>query len=186
MLSTADQPKGKYMTKTVLSRAIVSVASIFLGLSAASAQQQATTLPAAQAPLYQGVMVDSKGKNVGRIIGINQVVREVNGIPVVMDANSSGFLFYNPLDVYDPANYYRRTHVFFKSADCTGAGFIDATDVPVYGILNTTSTNVMTFVYPGKPTAIVNVASARNISPILNPSCEPATGGPYGPILGPI
>jgi hypothetical protein len=61
--------------KMSLIRAVVSVASIFLGLSAAVAQQlgTATNKAAASAssaltnpPVFQGLMVDAKGKTVGR------------------------------------------------------------------------------------------------------------------------
>jgi hypothetical protein len=46
-----------------LSRAVVSVAAIFLGLSAAVAAETNNTSP----PLFQGLMVDAKGKDVGRV-----------------------------------------------------------------------------------------------------------------------
>jgi hypothetical protein len=44
------------------------IASICLGLSAAVAQQRETTTAAtAQPPVFQGLMLDAKGKTVGRI-----------------------------------------------------------------------------------------------------------------------
>jgi hypothetical protein len=55
-----------------LNRAVVSVAAIFLGVSAAVAQQPETA-PAVSAstltnpPVFQGLMVDAKGKTVGRL-----------------------------------------------------------------------------------------------------------------------
>lgn len=56
-----------------MKRAIATVASIFLGLSGAVAQQPETELAASASsaltnpPVFQGLMVDAKGKTVGRL-----------------------------------------------------------------------------------------------------------------------
>jgi hypothetical protein len=161
-----------------LIRAVVSVVSIFLGLSAAVAQQQATTAnapPAAQPPLYQGILVDAKGKNVGRLLGVNVVVREVSGIPVAINVASSGFVpdFDTP---QGPAI------VFFQSADCTGNGFLEATDVPIRGFVVTNPPTITqpSLVYPGKP-ATMSIASSRYAND--SGHCYP---GPYTSIFGPM
>jgi hypothetical protein len=83
-----------------LSRAIVSIASIFFAVSAAVAQQpETTTAP----PVFQGLMVDAKGKIVGRVfidyeIGVNTVVRQISGAweKLAFGDPASGF---NVLDI---------------------------------------------------------------------------------------
>src|ERR1700731_4059358 len=91
-----------------LIRAVVSIASIFLGLSAAVAQQAGTATNNAAAsassgltnpPVFQGLMVDAKGKTVGRYVFSGNaysagdlgdaflggfVVRQINGIWVML------------------------------------------------------------------------------------------------------
>jgi hypothetical protein len=83
----------------MLVRAIVSIASI-LGLlvTAALAQQPAVTASAPSAltnpPVFQGLMVDAKGKTVGRIyinifgngsgVSFNVVIRQIDNIWVAL------------------------------------------------------------------------------------------------------
>ena len=95
-------------------RAIVSIASILGLLVTAAAAQQAETAAAASAssaltnpPVFQGLMVDSKGKTVGRLFilvsgllpvppGNNYVVRQINKIWVllpVLDFTTGFFQF---------------------------------------------------------------------------------------------
>jgi hypothetical protein len=113
-------------------RAIVSIASI-LGLlvTAATAQQPAVTGPpaAAQPPLFQGIMVDARGKTVGRlltpvpptVVGLqgssSYVVRQINKIWVLLPINdfTIGFQIL-PLQQVPP--------FLFQSADCTGPAFM--------------------------------------------------------------
>ena len=49
-----------------LNRAVVSIASVFLGMSPALAQQAQTTTNTKAPPLFEGIVVDAKGKIVGR------------------------------------------------------------------------------------------------------------------------
>jgi hypothetical protein len=154
----------------------VSIASILgLLMTAALAQQPALTgAPAtAQPPLYQGTMIDAKGKNVGRLLEVSRVVREVSGIPVGINAMSSGFQIYPPTDI----------QVFFQSADCTGTGFLDAANVPVLGFVTTNPPTIPqpSLVYPGKPVAVMTMASIRTLG---NP-CQ-TLDTPYTYTFGPM
>jgi hypothetical protein len=102
----------------LLTRAIASVAAIFLGVSAAVAQQPETAANNAAAtasraltnpPVFEGLMVDAKGKTVGRLFYFSVIVREVNRIWVGVTANTTGFL-------------QQDFSFLFQSADCTGQG----------------------------------------------------------------
>jgi hypothetical protein len=126
--------------------AVAFVTSVFLGLSAAVAQQ-ATNNAAASAssalvnpPAFQGLMVDAKGKTVGRLFittsfsntdgtGISSslsVVRQISGIWVLLGVADLGTGF----ALFDPTNL----RFFYKSADCTGPAYLQ-----VSGPLNTTN-----------------------------------------------
>jgi hypothetical protein len=85
-------------------RAIV-IASICLSLTAAVAQQR-------EPPLFQGIMVDAKGKTIGRIINWNPaiVARQIGGVWVALPALVDG------LEITDP----KGIGYLFRSADCTG------------------------------------------------------------------
>jgi hypothetical protein len=114
-----------------LSRAVVSVASILLGLSAAAAQQAETAAKNAAAsasssltnpPVFQGLMVDAKGKTVGRFFPVfpgrinTFVVRQINGVWVALQVVdlTSGFTDQSP----------RAPDYFYQSVDCVGEAYL--------------------------------------------------------------
>jgi hypothetical protein len=111
-------------------RAIVSVTSI-LGLlvTAATAQQPAVTgnaPAAAQPPLFQGIMVDAKGKTVGRLVinvyGTNFVVRQISGIWVELPVAdvTTGF------QITDNNN---TVYYLYQSVDCAGQAYFSYSQV---------------------------------------------------------
>jgi hypothetical protein len=101
-------------------RAII-IASIWLGVTAAGAQQRETTAPAAaQPPLFQGIMVDAKGKTVGRLFidnGQISVVRQISGLWIKLAVKdfTTGFRIAD----YD-------LQYFYQSSDCTGNVYLSA------------------------------------------------------------
>jgi hypothetical protein len=118
-----------------LTRAVVSVAAIFLGLSAAVAQQPETAANNAAAaassaltnpPVFQGLMVDAKGKTVGRLYpggttrtGGNSVVRQINGVWVLL-----AVLDLDPTTGFQLAILANNELVYlYQSADCTGQAY---------------------------------------------------------------
>jgi hypothetical protein len=137
-----------------LNRAVVSVASIFLGLSAASAQQSATTTNASP-PLFQGIMVDAKGKTVGRLLLRYQqyVVRQISGIWMALPVAdlTTGFQIWAPNNIL----YY------YQSDDCTGPAFLPVdqnsfSDVLALGIIATVPPATQPSIYfAGKPESLV-------------------------------
>jgi hypothetical protein len=133
-----------------LIRAVVSVASIFLGLSAAGAQQlgTATNNAAASAssaltnpPVFQGLMVDAKGKTVGRLVpnitsfSMSEyfVVRQISGVWLALPVAdlATGF-----------ALQTKRLEYYYQSSDCTGQAYLPAdqttnSDILAFGIIAT-------------------------------------------------
>ena len=144
-----------------LSRAVSPIVSIFLGLSPAVAQQAGTTTNNAAAsasnaltnpPVFQGLMVDAKGKDVGRyafsysnfaafalpgdgFLG-GFVVRQISRIWVVLTVNDfkAGFVLYDPSLI----QYY------YQSTDCTGTAYLPvntrqsfAATAPAFGYVMT-------------------------------------------------
>jgi hypothetical protein len=104
----------------LLSRATAFAASIFLGLSGAFAQQSAQT---AAPPVFQGLMVDAKGKTVGRFFPIfggeySFVVLQISKIWVSLTVAdlTSGFFVLPPSSL---AYYY-------QSVDCAGQAYLPA------------------------------------------------------------
>jgi hypothetical protein len=150
------------------SRAAVSVASMFLGLSAAFAQQEATT--AAQPPEFQGTMVDAKGKTVGRLIidvrgNQNSVVRQINKVWVVLVVPdlATGFL------VNTNISYW------YQSSDCTGQAYLAvnpetsaAVTAPAFGNVATIPPATQPAIYfAGAPASVVAIKSLKTTgSPI--------------------
>jgi hypothetical protein len=120
-----------------LKRAAWSIASIFLGLTAtvAHGQVQGTVAPGqtqttVTPPLFQGIMVDAKGKTVGRIYinawlpeyytnstgHYHMVIRQINGVWVALPVSdfTSGFTNFDQ----NQLNYY------YQSSDCTGQAYM--------------------------------------------------------------
>jgi hypothetical protein len=102
-----------------------SIVSIFLGLTTAFAQVQGTVAPGqvqgtttVASPLFQGIVVDAKGKTVGRLVfepltGLEFVVRQINGIWVILRVIlETGFALDNFVTY------------FYQSADCTGQAYL--------------------------------------------------------------
>jgi hypothetical protein len=119
-----------------LKRAAWSIASIVLGLTAtvAQAQVQGTVAPGqtqtttVTPPLFQGIVVDAKGKTVGRIYinawqpeyygfrHYHMVIRQIDGVWVAIPASdfTSGF------STFDPNNFVS----YYQSSDCTGQAYM--------------------------------------------------------------
>jgi hypothetical protein len=162
-----------------LIRAVVSVASIFLGLSAAVAQQAGTATNNAAAsassaltnpPVFQGLMVDAKGKTVGRVLDNGgYIARQISGVWVALQAFIDGFQPSSP----DAVVY------LFQSSDCTGPRYMGVTQLPGQGTVATVppSTEPSVF-FPGKP-VLLNVASQGNYT-----TCD-TFGGPRPAYVGP-
>jgi hypothetical protein len=111
-------------------RAVI-IASIWLGATAASAQPRDAVPAAAQPPLFQSVMVDAKGKTIGRYVfsglyssnGIGGfsafVVRQISGIWVMIPVGDfkTGFV---SADISTDAIQF-----FYQSTDCTGTPYLE-------------------------------------------------------------
>jgi hypothetical protein len=111
-----------------LIRAVVSVVSIFLGLSASVAQQAGTATNNAAAsassaltnpPVFQGLMVDAKRKTVGRLFPVtvggfsDLVVRQISRVWVTLQVDVlQGFTVSGDLDF------------LYTSADCVGQAYL--------------------------------------------------------------
>jgi hypothetical protein len=118
------------------SRTVASVASIAFGLSAAVAQ-----------PVFESLMVDAKGKTVGRFFvepGPNNfVVRQINGIWVWLQIAD----FKSGFTIVEPAN--GNLGFAYQSADCTGQAYL-----PVNGPADIGGPTVVTGPVMGVVTAI--------------------------------
>jgi hypothetical protein len=144
-----------------LGRAVVSVASIFLGVSAAWAQQsqvqlQSKTMP--EPPLVQGIVVDAKGKTVGRLLN-GVVVRLVNGTPVAIPVDSNGF----------QGGGLDNAVFLFQSADCTGTKYMDAGSILTTGSIITAppSVPVPTLFFPAGTPTLRTIASLTEGGPCV-------------------
>jgi hypothetical protein len=145
------------------------IALIAFGLSAALAQQrEATTAATAQPPVFQGLMVDAKGKTVGRFIwnanaGTDYVIRQINGTWVSVQVDVvAGF-------VPQPNAGF---HTFFQSTDCTGQAYVgvsltsgsDGANLPAQGLVAVIPPlTEPTIYFAGAPAAYVNVSSQLDI-----------------------
>jgi hypothetical protein len=160
-----------------LSRAVLSIASIFLGLSAACAQQKQTTATAAAAPpVFQGLMVDAKGNTVGRLMpevsrGQYYVVRQISGIwmPLQVGDRATGFVTYN-------------NHQYvYQSSDCTGQAYLlvdpnSGSNVLALGIVATIPPATQPSIFfAGQPWSRLTFNSARS----YNEPCLIATDTVY-------
>ena len=130
------------------------IASICLSLTAAIAQQR-------EPPLFQGIMVDSKGKTIGRIIGWNPVIvaRQISGVWVALPALVDG------LEATDPNGI----GYFFRSADCAGPRYMQVTNLPVQSAVATIPPATQPSVFfPGTPVSFLSIASQ-----MYGTTCEP-------------
>jgi hypothetical protein len=128
-----------YRQMSLCRAALPSLAFIFLNLQAVTAaeteraqgQVQGTVAPGqtkttVTPPLFQGIMVDAKGKTVGRIyfnalyyfygVAVDMVIRQIDGIWMGLPVSdfTSGFTLYNP----DNFAYW------YQSSDCTGQAYM--------------------------------------------------------------
>ena len=164
-----------------LNRAALSVASIFLSLSAAFAQQPTTTT--AVSPLFQGIVGDAKGKIVGRLFingdGFNSAVRQINGTWVLVPFDAvAGFV---PVD---PGNVV----YWFQSFDCTGQGYFrlnrnqGPAALPALGTVATISPSTQPSIYfAGLPAGLLDIGSYRptgGMCSSFRPDPEPFYVGP--------
>jgi hypothetical protein len=174
-----------------LCRAVVCFASIFLGLASASAQVQGTVAPgqvqgtSVAPPLFQGIMVDAKGKTVGRIYeagpmaGFNGVIRQIAGIWVALPVAdyTSGFMSI-------PAG--PQFTLYYQSNDCTGPAFMYVNPAgvtePAFAIVTTIPPATAPAIYfAGTPSMVVNINSSNyygSNSPSCNNLDQIGLGGP--------
>jgi hypothetical protein len=154
--------------------AAASVTSIFLSLSAAFAQQPAAApLAAATAtPLFQGVMVDAKGKTVGRLSatavgGGDYIIRQINGTWVEIPVDpAAGFVPFVGILYY------------YQSSDCTGQAYLLVSSneanlaLPAQGVpaIVPPSTEPMIY-FAGTPTRL----TIKSRGTVPGPDCN--TGG---------
>jgi hypothetical protein len=164
-----------------------------LGVSAALAQQPgiATSNAAVSAsnaltnpPVFQGLMVDAKGKTVGRFYpgGLN-VVRQINGVWVWLSISdlTTGF------QPDGSALYY-----YYQSTDCTGQAYLSIANggnshmtAPAYGqVLTIPPATAPSIYFAGTPASVVTIQSERNQNAPPT-ACNPYSGGvPLG--AGPV
>jgi hypothetical protein len=181
-----------------LIRAVVSVVSIFLGLSAAVAQQlgTATNNAAASAssaltnpPVFQGLMVDAKGKTVGRLfIGYSggfptsiNVVRQINGIWMTLPVGDfrTGFQISAPTEIV----------YLYQSIDCTGQTYFfvnqamfAAVTSPALGIVMEIPPATAPSIYFAGTPMMVNVNSFRDVGG----PCQPWGANSNPTYVGPV
>jgi hypothetical protein len=178
-------------------RAIVSIASILGLLVTAAAAQQAETAAAASAssaltnpPVFQGLMLDAKGKTVGRLfLGFGQeqdaifgstttVVRQINGIWVLLGVVdfTSGFQI-----IVDPSNIMA---YFYQSADCTGQAYLPvklnyAATTPAQGIVAVIPPATTPSIYFAGTPAMVTFKSFRGVGQ----GCQPGNQAFFAGLL---
>jgi hypothetical protein len=179
-------------------RTIVSIASILGLLVTAAAAQQAETAAAASAssaltnpPVFQGLMVDAKGKTVGRFypafmpyLGGATVVRQISGIWVSLNVVdlSSGFFVASPPGALPP--YY------FQSIDCTGQAWMVLSSVqptaamaPVPSFVTAIPPVTAPSIYfAGTPTSVLTMQSTNQGE---NFNCYHFPGGGQSLYVGP-
>jgi hypothetical protein len=172
----------------VPARAIASIASILLVLlvSAAVAQQAGTATNNAAAsassaltnpPVFQGLMVDAKGKTVGRYVfsgldnpndfadmgnfGGGGVIRQINGIWVLLTVGDFKAGFY----LYDPS----LIQFYYQSTDCTGTAYLPVNTrqstyatAPAIGYVMTIAPVTAPSIYfAGTPAGVITFPSRR-------------------------
>jgi hypothetical protein len=152
-------------------------ASICLGLTAAAAQQLETAATkSAQPPLFEGIMVDAKGKTFGKISwsysGTDTVVRQISGVWVVLRVID----FTTVLE----DNGHIITY-FYQSTDCTGQAYLSLNDhyninAPVSALVAVVPPATAPSVYfAGSPPTVIAFQSRRDIN-AQNPVCTPQSG----------
>jgi hypothetical protein len=122
--------------------AFASIASIFMGLSAAVAQQ-AETKATSPPRLFEGLVIDAKGKTVGRLVGYDSVVLTVDGVWLAILVDPTGFTNAGPTSL----------NIFYTSINCSGAGYMVAGLPSFAWVVSTPSTFVAqpTLFFPGLP-----------------------------------
>jgi hypothetical protein len=186
-------------------RAIASVASIVLVplVSAAVAQQAGTATNNAAAsassaltnpPVFQGLMVNAKGKTVGRYVFFGLygggalgpfntfVIRQISGIWVMIPVGDfkTGFL-----PVYDPS----AIQYYYQSADCTGVLYLQVNSdpsnsyatAPALGQVATVPPATAPSIYFAGAPALVTFQSRL----LLSQTCRPYAPGGYTNYAGP-
>jgi hypothetical protein len=150
-------------------RAAWSIASIFLGLASASAQVQGTVAPGqvqgtttVTPPLFQGILLDAKGKTVGRLVlgptSAPNVVRQISGVWVMLQFDlETGFA------AIDFSLQY-----LYQSADCTGQAYLPLSGVgqgvmaPEIGQISMVPpVTVPTIYFAGQPASVLNIKSGQ-------------------------
>jgi hypothetical protein len=125
---------------------VLAVASMFvtsLALGQQSNQDGQTAGDAVLSPVFKGLLYDSHGKLIGRLLEIGTVVRAVKGTFVSIRVVPTGFFEFFPAYA-------------FQSRDCTGTQYLNAGWLPVEGRVATIPPGFPnpTLFFPGKPTAL--------------------------------
>jgi hypothetical protein len=159
------------------------LASFLFVLPAARAQELDRELEAfARSPLFQGIVLDAKGKTVGRLAatagstGQCVVVRKIGGVWVGLPiyalstglTTGDGFLPY-----------------MYQSADCTGEPYFPRDLYSGYDILSVAFIGVFspatepTITFAGTPVSLLNIKSLRYLQSAPAPPCQ-TVGGANG------
>jgi hypothetical protein len=172
----------------ILRRAVVSVSAISLGLSAALAQQPTLTPKAPQPPLFQSIMVDAKGKTIGRFLpsffdsnGISSyVVRQLNAVWVMLPVD--------PLMGF-PTTDPNAISYLYTSGDCSGQSYLppgglgaNLTSFTAMGLVSTIPPSTQSsIIFAGSPFAYLEINSYRR-----HPGAPCSYNSPQGTIwVGP-
>ena len=136
-------------------------------------------------PVFQGLMVDAKGKTVGRLVvnvyGTNFVVRQISGawVELPVDGVTTGFQI---------TNNNNTVAYYYQSIDCTGQAYFSVSQAnnnvgPAYGVVATVPPATAPSIYfAGTPASKLVMHSGRSAisgcGPINSPDGFPIAAGP--------
>jgi hypothetical protein len=170
---------------------IVGVVSILAAVFA-QAQVQGTVAPgqvqgtSVAPPLFQGIIVDAKGKTVGRIYinaygptTVHMVIRQIDGIWVGLPV----FDFTSGFAATDPTAFL----VLYQSVDCTGQAYallnqdFHVAGAPARALVATIPPSTAPYIYFGGTPAFITINSQR-AGPLGTCTTVPPRSGWAGPI----
>jgi hypothetical protein len=165
-------------------------------VSAAVAQQAAVLNALANPPLFQGIVMDAKGKTVGRISfnsgssfdnHTSVVIRQIDGIWIALPVTDiiSGFSTTRATDLI----------YWYQTKDCTGQPYMSANGPnpqivsapPVATVTTVPPATAPSIYFAGTPTGMVTVNSTR-YAPVGS-TCDPLgpdNQGPFTSYMGPV
>jgi len=143
--------------------AILSIASVFFGLSAAFADEDDLDGRAwlqAAPPLFQGIVVDAKGKTVGRLGGRDTVIRQINRIWVEIPVDVvAGFIPAELIYLYQTSDCTSQAYLGVYSYDASGA------TLPAQGVVATVPPATEPSIYfAGTPASLLPTKSYRIVA----------------------